>query len=424
MTSRERVRKALNHEVTDRVPIDLGSTVVSSIHAAVYIELRKELGLREIMVRTSDPLLMTTDVDMDVIKALEIDCIGLNGLSNSIGVKNVNYKEWTLPNGVKVGVPGDFNVTYDKDGSVLAYAGGDLAYPPSARMPSGSMYFDGIARQEDLEEKEAWDARKDYEGQFTLYTEEELTRLEKLCAGYYANTDLSIVGTYFNAGLGDAFHIPAPWMKEVRGIRDVAEWFMGLYLHSDYLSEQFAMQTEISLENLKSYYQAVGNKIDVMIINGADYAHQNGLLISKDLFRGMFMPHYQKLNKWVHQNTTWKTFFHCCGAAIELLPEIIESGFDILNPVQVSAKGMDPEVLKSKFGKDIVFWGGGSDPQHTMSHKTPEEVYLETRANAEIFSRNGGFIGGNVHNVQYDVPPKNLIAELQALKDTVPKAFV
>ena len=378
--------------------------------------------MEEKLPRASDPLLMTADVDMDVLEALEVDCVALNGLYNSVGVRNENYKEWVMPQGVKVEVPGDFSVTYDEDGSVLAYAQGDVNYPPSAKMPTGAMYFDGIVRPEDLEKKTDWDARKDYEGQFTPFTDEELTRLEKISTDYYNNTEYSIIGTYFNAGLGDAFHIPAPWLKEVKGIRDVAEWFMGLHLHSSYLSDQFAMQTEISLENLKSYYQAVGDRIDVIGVAAADYAYQNGLLIGKDLYREMFMPHYKKINDWIHKNTSWKTFMHCCGAITELLPEIIESGFDIVNPVQVSARGMDPAVLKEKYGKDIVFWGGGCDPQHSIAHKKPEEIYQETKANAEIFSRNGGFIGGNVHNVQYDVPPENLIAQLQALKDTVPQA--
>ena len=133
------------------------------------------------------------------------------------------------------------------------------------------------------------------------------------------------------------------------------------------------------------------------------------------------MPHYKKITEWVHKNTPWKTFAHCCGAVIEILPELIECGIDIINPVQVSAKGMDAKLLKEEFGKDIVFWGGGCDPQFRMPKGSPEEVYLEAKANAEIFSKGGGFIGGHVHNVQYDVPSENLISELKALRDTVPQ---
>ena len=421
MNSRERVRKAINHEVTDRVPIDLGSTIVSGIHVAAYIKLREKLGLEDRLVHTMDPLLLAADVDMDVLNALNVDCIGINSLFNSIGVKNENFKEWIMPQKIKIGVPGDFNFTYDKDGSILAYAKGDLTYPPSARMPSGSMYFDGIVRQEDLNLKTDWDVRKDYADQFALYTDEELLHLEKVSSELYKNTELAIVGSYLNGGLGDAFQIPCTWMKEVKGIRDITEWFMALHLHTSYITEQFEMQTEISLKNLKSYYEAVGDKIDVMAISGTDFAHQNGLLIGRDMYRELFMPHYKKLNEWIHKNTSWKTFIHCCGSVIDILPDFIESGFDIINPVQVSAAGMDPKALKEKYGENIVFWGGGCDPQYSMPHKTPDEVYKETKINAEIFSQNGGFIGGNVHNVQYDVSPENLIAELQALKDTVPQ---
>ena len=111
-----------------------------------------------------------------------------------------------------------------------------------------------------------------------------------------------------------------------------------------------------------------------------------------------------------------------CGSVVDLIPEFIDAGFDILNPVQVSAKGMDAAALKERFGNDIVFWGGGCDSQHVLPNGTPEEVYAYTKRNAEIFSQNGGFVGSNVHHVQYDVPVENFLAEYRAFYDTVPTA--
>ena len=422
MTSRERVRKALNHQVTDRVPIDLGTTPVTTMHVLALKKLREKLGLENRMLRMNDPLLQTGELDMDVIAALQVDTVGVWGMGNTIGVKNKDYKKWTLPDGTDVLVSGQFQYTVGDDGSLFAYAGGDTSYPPSARMPKGGFYFDPIVRQEDLDEKEEWDARHDYADQYPILDDEELKACEKQSIELYNNTSCALVGHYDWGGLGDAFHVPGPWLKETPfGVRDMPDWLMTMCEDPDYLKELFDMQSDRAIENLKLYKQAVGDRIDVLELSATDFAHQNGLMVSKDIFREIFMPYYKKMNNWIHENTNWKIFIHSCGAVVPILPDFIEAGFDILNPIQVSAKGMEPEILKSQFGKDIVFWGGGCNPQKTMPNATPEEVYAETRAAAAILSRGGGFIGGNVHNVQPDVPPENLMAELQALKDTVPQ---
>ena len=422
MTSRERVKLALNHQVTDRVPIDLGTTPVTTMHVLALKELRKKLGLEDRIIKMNDPLLQTGDLDRDVLDALQVDTVGVWGISNTIGIKNKNYKPWTLPDGTEVLVGGGFQYTVGDDGSLYAYAGGDTSYPPSARMPKGGFYFDPIVRQEDLDEKEDWNAREDYKDQYPLLDEEELRACEEQSIQLYNNTSSALVGHYDWGGLGDAFHIPGPWVKETpHGVRNLPDWLMTMYDEPEYLMELFEMQSDRAIENLKMYKQAVGNRIEVLELSATDFAHQTSLMLSRDIFRELFMPYYKKMNNWIHENTDWKIFIHSCGAVLEILPDFIEAGFDILNPIQVSAKGMDAEVLKSKYGKDIVFWGGGCNPQEVMPHATPEEVYAETRATAAILSRGGGYIGGNIHNVQPDVPPENLLAELQALKDTVPQ---
>ncbi|MDR1797926.1 MAG: methyltransferase [Clostridiales Family XIII bacterium] len=415
MNARERVRKALNHEETDRAPIDLGSTLVSGIHVSALKRLREKLGLEEKLPVAADPLLLVAEVEEDVRSALHVDCIGLYTKGNAIGLKNTRHKEWTLPDGTTILVCGDFVFTKEPDGSFAAYPEADVSVPPSARMTSSSLYFDCIVRQEDLDAKREWDARKDYEGQYPILSDEDLKDLADQADFYFNNTEYAIVGTYGNAGFGDAFHIPGPWMKETKGVRDMADWFMSLHLRPEYIRELFSMQLEIALKNLELYRQAVGDKVDVMFVTGTDFAHQHGLLISRDMYRELFMPFLKEVAGWVHRHTQWKVFMHTCGAIADLLPDFIETGVDIVNPVQVSASGMDARKLKEAFGGSIVFWGGGCDPQHTMPKGTPEEVYRETLENAKVFSRGGGFIGGNVHNIQYDVPPENVIAEFQAL---------
>lgn len=421
MNSRERVRRALNHEVSDRVPVDLGATDISGIHVVELVKLRAELGLPYKIPVALDPMTLIAEVDDDVRRALGIDCVGLRSKSTSLGFENKNLKKWTLPDGTDIMVGEGFAVTEDKAaGKIFAYPQGDTTVPPSACMTKGALYFDNIVRQENLDEKTEWNARADYGGQYSIMEEDALKDIQRQADELYYNTEYALVGSYGGGGLGDIFHVPGPWLKETKGIRETVDWYMGMYLHSDYIKDLFAMQTAIALKNLELYFQAVGNKILVMVLSGTDFGHQGGPLISKELYRDMFMPFYKKMTLWIHKNTEWKIFMHTCGSVFDLIPDFIESGFDILNPVQVSAKDMDAALLKEKFGKHIVFWGGGCDPQTVLPHGTPDEVYRQTKRNAELLSKGGGLIGGNVHNVQYEVPAANLIAEMKAFTDTCP----
>lgn len=422
MNSRERVRKAINHEPTDRVPIDLGATACSGIHAVALKKLRKALGLPDKTPKVTDPMMFISEVDEDVRQALGIDCVGLYTKGTLLGYRNENYKPWVLPDGTEVMMGGGFEYTKGDDGYIYTYPQGDKSVAPSARMSASGLYFDNITRQEDLDAKEVWNGREDYKDQYGVFTDEDVADLQKQAEYYYNNTEYAIVGNYWNGGLGDNLHIPGAWLKNPKGIRHIPDWFMYMRLEPEYYKEFFGLQTEITLKNLALYNEACGDKIDVMIHTGTDFAHQSGLLISRDLYRELFMPFHAQVNEWIHKNTNWKTFIHTCGAVSELIPDIIEAGFDIINPVQVSAKNMDATMLKEKFGDDIVFWGGGCDPQIKLPLGTPEEVYEETKRNAEIFSKGGGFVGGNVHNLQYEVPSENFLAEVQALKDTVPQA--
>jgi uroporphyrinogen-III decarboxylase len=422
MTSRERVRHAINHETSDRVPIDLGSTAISGLHVVELNDLRHKLNLPQKTPKALDPMIMTAEVDDDLMKTLKVDCVGIYSKFNNLGIKNENFKKWRLPNGLEILVPGDFTTTTDDStGKIFAYPKGDTSVLPSAFMSPGGLYFDNLVRQEDLDEKTDWNARADYDNMYTLLSDEELSDIQHQADDFYQNTEYALIGGYGGGGLGDIFHVPGPWMKDPKGVRDPADWYMSMSLRPDYLKDLFEMQTEIALENLKLYYEAVGNKIEVMVLSGTDFAHQQGLFISPDMYRELFMPYYKKMTSWIHDNTTWKIFMHSCGSVTDLIPEFIEAGFDILNPVQVSAKNMDAVTLKEKFGKSIVFWGGACDPQNTLPYGTPEQVYEETKRNVEILSRGGGLVGANVHNIQYGVPVENVLAEFQAIRDCVPQ---
>ncbi len=192
---------------------------------------------------------------------------------------------------------------------------------------------------------------------------------------------------------------------------------MAHILHPEYIKEIFELQCEIALKNLELSYQAVGDRIDVVIISGTDFGAQDGPFISPDMFREFYKPFYKKINDWIHKNTPWKTFYHSCGSIFALLDDFVEMGVDILNPVQTSAKDMNPRILKEKYGDKLVFWGGGVDTQKTLPFGSPEEVRNEVTERCRIFGKGGGFVFATIHNIQSNVPIENLIAMFQAVQE-------
>lgn len=417
MTSRERVRKALNHEQSDRIPIDLGAHCCSGIHEIEYNELVKKLGLAPRLPKNLDAFMHIAEIEDDVRDAMDVDLIGIYTKGTTLGYRRENLKPWKLPDGTEILIGGDFECSYDEKGNCYAYPQGDRSVAPSAFMTTTGYYFDLLNRQENLDEKTEWNAREDYKDDWSEISEEDLKDIQQQAEYYYENTDKSLFGNYWQAGLGDNILFAAPWLKEAKGIRHLEDWFIALMTEKDYINDIYEMQTEYSLKNMALWYEAVGNKIDVMGITGTDFGSQHGLLLSRDIYREMYMPYYKRLCDWIHENTEWKVLMHTCGAVRDILPDIIETGFDCINPVQCSAAGMEAEGLKKEFGKDIVFWGGGCNPQGVLIHGTAEQCYEETKKNAEILGKNGGLIGSNVHNLQYGVPIENYLAVMQAFKD-------
>ena len=148
---------------------------------------------------------------------------------------------------------------------------------------------------------------------------------------------------------------------------------------------------------------------------GTDFGTQTSQFCSVELFKDLWAPSYTRINDWIHSNTTWKTFKHTCGAIRPLIESFIECGFDVLNPVQIGATGMDPAVLKRDYGERIVFWGGGVDTQTTLPFGTPDEVRDEVRRNIDTFLPGGGFVFNAIHNIQIHAPIENLVAMIDAI---------
>lgn len=191
---------------------------------------------------------------------------------------------------------------------------------------------------------------------------------------------------------------------------------MATALHPEYIHGIFDLQLEIALKNLEMYHQAVGDRIVAIFLSGTDFGAQSGSFISPRAYRELFKPYHRAVNDWVHSHTTWKTFYHSCGSMVTLYDDMVEAGVDIVNPVQISAAGMDPASLKQRWGEQLVFWGAGVDTQYVLPFGTPEEVRQHVRDNVEIMGDGGGFVFCAVHNIQATVPTENLLALVEGLE--------
>jgi hypothetical protein len=295
------------------------------------------------------------------------------------------------------------------------YPEGDRSAPPGGRMPHGGYYFDSIIRQPPIDE-DRLDPTDNLE-EFVPLSNEELAYFGQEAERLYTQTDKAILANMGGTGFGDIALVPAPWLKNPRGIRDVAEWYVSTVSRRDYVWRVFEGQCEIALANLERFYQVVEDRASIFFVSGTDFGMQTGPFISPQTYRDLYLPFHKQLNDWIHRHTPWRTFIHTCGSVTALLPAFVEAGFDVLNPVQCSAAGMDPRQLKARFGEQLTFWGGGVDTQRTLPFGTPEEVRADVRERIRIFAPGGGFVFNTTHNVQARVPVENLLALYETVRE-------
>jgi len=415
MNSRERAGKALNHEETDRAPIDFGSTPVTGIAAGIVSKLREYYKLDiKTPVKVIEPFQMLGEIANDLKQKMGIDFIELPGRKNMFGFRNERWQNWQLFDGTKVLVPENFNTEFEEDGSVLQYPEGDKSVLASGKMPRNGYYFDAIIRQTPIDDNNL--QVEDNLEEFKELSDEDLKYFEKEAEDLFKNTDYAIVANIGGISFGDIGVLPAPSLKNPKGIRDIEEWYVSMITRKNYIQDIFEKQCEIAIENMDKFRQAVSNKISVILTSATDFGTQRYPFLSNELYRELYKPFHKKVNNWVHNNTRWKTFMHTCGSIEKLIPEFIEAGFDILNPVQLSASDMDARSLKEKYGNQMIFWGGGVDTQKTLPFGTTDEVTGEVKERIEIFSKNGGFVFSSIHNVQANTPVENIVAMIEAAK--------
>lgn len=403
MNSRERVLKAINHEEPDRVPIDLGGTITSGIMAGALVRLREHLGLTG-PVKVHEVYQMLGDVTRDVCERFHVDVLPV--FPPAIGfdhIPNRDHRPWTLFDGTEVWMPGAFDVEMSPQGDWLMHENCDPDKPVIARMPKDGFYFeklDFLSNNTDYKPPSIESLRN---SDWRRLTDEVLRYIEEAARSLRENTDKALVLTN--------------WEKATLGparVGSYTDWFVLLASEQDYIAELFGLATEIAIENLKMYQQALGDNIDVIFIDGFDYGTQNREMFSPRIFEKLYVPCYTPQCTWIHENTSWKIAKHCDGSITRLIGPMIDAGIDILNPIQTSAAGMDPTWLKDTFGEQLVFWGGGVDTQRVLPFESPEKICQHVAEHMRIFAPGGGFVWATVHNIQYDVPPENVVTAFDA----------
>jgi hypothetical protein len=416
MTSRERLQATLEHKQPDTLCVDFGATAVTGMGVCTVDKLRRAiLGDTSHRIQVTEPYQMLGDIDESLRQALGVDVVGVSGPNNLFGFPNEGWKPFEMPDGTPVEVPGAFNFTVDPARGLLIYPEGDMSVGPCAVMPHGGYFFDSLSRQQPIDEDKL-DPSDNCE-EFAVLQARDLDHYRSAVDRIYEQTDYGIIMGLPGTAFGDIALVPAMWMKHPKGIRDVSEWYISTAARRDYVMNVFERQCEIALKNIGLLAGAVGDRVQVVFTTGTDFGTQRGLFISPQSYRDLFKPFHKAVNDKIHELTKWKTFIHSCGSVYDLMPDFIDAGFDVLNPVQCSAEGMGPTRLKAEFGSDIVFWGGGVDTQRTLPFGTPEDVYHEVRERVDVLAPGGGFVFNAIHNIQSNVPLSNTLAMVRALKD-------
>jgi len=398
MNHRQRVLTALRHEEPDRVPIDLGGTMDSTIMAVPYQALRKHLGLGPGRTRVADVYQHTALVEEDVRRALGVDVMFVPDEPNE-------WRAGSLPDGSPAEFPARFRPQLQDDGSQVAF---DAAGNVVLRMPRGGHYFDPVHSPladatgvRDIEKHlvaiESYDKPPHLDKSYEELAEKARALREE--------TDYLLVG--FFGG-----HI----FQSSQSLRGWETFLMDLLTNRKFAEALMDQLAEANMRRFERYAATVGPYVDVVQFED-DLGMQDRPLLRPDLYRGVVKPYHAKLFRFVKSKCDAYLLLHTDGAVAPFIPDFIEMGVDVLNPVQVSAAGMDTKALKREFGRDITFWGGGCDSQAVLPFGTPEEVADEVKRRVDDLAPGGGFVFGPIHNVQTGVPPENVVAMFETARE-------
>jgi len=409
MNSRERIVAAINHQEPDKVPVDLGSNPSSGISAIAYTNLKKHLGMNSGHTRIYDVVQQLAQPEDGILDHFGIDIVDIGRMFNERDEDWYNIK---TADGLTAQYPVWFKPIGRDDGSFEVEIDGDII----ARMPAGGTFFDQTyfpyvdgypesykdlpkamskilwaamthSPWDHVGEPDFWDQLR----QKTLKLRESTDRALMVVCG----CNLFEWGTF---------------------LRRMDNFLMDVYVEQDKVKALLEALMEMHIATLERVCTSVGDIVDILRF-GDDLGMDSGPFMAPDIYRQLFKPHHTRLNEYVHKNSQMKTFLHSCGSIYKLLPDMVEAGYDILNPVQTDCVDMDPVTLKREFGNDITFWGGGCDTRHVLNDATPEKVKDHVKERLDILSPSGGFVFNTVHNILPEVRPENIVAMFEAVKE-------
>jgi uroporphyrinogen decarboxylase len=391
MTSRERIVESLNHREPDILPIDFGGMRSTGISAVAYNNLKKYLGIVGEPTKLYDVFQQLAEPEHEVLERLGGDVVQAHRLCPSFGIKIDSWKQGVLQDGSSCIVPFGYNPVPNENGG-LEIRQGDITI---AKMPKNGFYFDQVYQPyANVETEDDIDRIAIPE-----ITDEELAFLESEVKHLYENTDKAILIS-FGGNILEAGQIN--WGFE--------KFFTDLAINPELVHYWLNKLTDAYMRDLEKFMRAVGKYVHVIQF-GDDLGTQEAPQISPNMYREMIKPYHARQYQYIRNNyPDVKVFLHSCGAIMDLIPDLIDAGVEILNPVQISAKGMDPIKLKKEFGKHLTFWGGGANMQNTVNLGSIESIRKEVRELIEIFSPGGGYVFNQVHNIQANVPPERIMA--------------
>jgi uroporphyrinogen decarboxylase len=412
MTRRERVLCAIGHREPDKVPIDLGAMRSTGITALAYARLKKYLGMTGGSTDVYDVIQQLAQPEDPILDFFEADVIDLG---RAFLTEAKDWKDFTLPDGSAAKIPAHLRVEPDGAGGYLARSADGAVI---GSMPGGAFYlsqtfyplfeWDGkdtniLDHLPDLMGKVTWAALPTAPGHKPL-TPEHLAEIRKMAKHLHETTDFAIM-----AGFGG----------------NLLEWGQFLCRNDQFLADLIENPrkaealldrlTEIHIANLEKFLDAIEGYVQIIQM-GDDLGTQLAPQISPQMYRRFFKPRHKLIYERIRKREGIHLFLHSCGAIADLLPDLIEVGVEIINPVQTSARGMEPEGLKREFGKDLTFWGGGCDTQRVLPEGTEKEIDEHVRRRIEVLAPGGGFVFTQVHNIMPNVPPQNVMAMAEAAK--------
>jgi uroporphyrinogen decarboxylase len=375
MTSRERVLAALNFQIPDRVPIDLGG-FQSGIHKKAYMDLLAYLGKQEEIIML-DPVQQLVRPSEEILAMLKVDFryVCAKGPESFDGTIRQNYRKGELWHDLR----DEFGVVWSMPDKQQLYM--DISFHPLAEATLEDITSYPFPDGSDLSR---------FEG-----VREEVLMIRE-------NTPYAV-----STGIGGVIYETC-WY-----LRGLERWYMDMMENPGFCGALLDSVLKFWIDYYTGFMKEIGDIIDVVMI-GDDLAGQSGPLFQPEFYRSVVKPRQKKLVQHIRSLTKAKIWYHSCGGVVEYIPDLLDNGIHILNPVQITALGMDPKFLKENFGRELVFWGGGIDSQHILPFVSPEEVKSSVKANMEAFKPGGGYVFNNVHNIQADIPPENILAMYEA----------